>query len=316
LVHADRLKIMAGEGKQAQEAGDLGKAVEVWSSMVELLPPGSLQHERITQMLADAQAKTNATLGSPAPVPSPPSKAKKRSGIFVGLGAIGVLLLKLKWGLVFLLGKGKLLLLGLLQAKTFFSMGAAVLVYITAWGWKLAVGLVASMYVHEMGHVARLRHYGIPATAPMFVPGLGAFVRLRQPPRSPAEDARIGMAGPLWGLAASAVFLAVGTLAEWPSWRATAAVGAWINVFNLLPVWQLDGGRAWNALSRPQRGWVTVALWSLVVVAGDGLYVIIALAASLRAWAGKAPDQGDREAAWTYVGVALVLTFVNYVARL
>jgi Zn-dependent protease len=316
LVHGDRLQAMAAQATQAQSTGDLAGAIEIWTTMLDLLPPGSVQHKRIEQMIADAQAQL-ATPTSPASsAPSARPTSKRRTGLLVGLGAVALLLVKFKWVLIFLLGKGKLLLLGLLQAKTFLSMGLALLVYITAWGWKFALGLVASIYVHEMGHVARLRHYGIPATAPMFIPGVGAFVRLRQSPRSPAEDASIGLAGPLWGLAAALVCLLVGTWAAWPSWTAMAAVGAWINIFNLLPIWQLDGGRAWNALSRAQRGWTTAVLWALALWVGEGLFFILAVVASLRALAGKAPEQGDRGATWTYLGIALALTIVIYLAGL
>lgn len=313
LVHGERLQAMAAGATQAQSAGDLARAIDTWTSMLELLPPGSVQHQRIDEMIADAQTKL-ATPGKPAASAPAAKTTKRRTGLLVGLGAVGLLLLKFKWVLIFLLGKGKLLLLGLLQAKTFFSMGLALLVYITAWGWRFALGLVASIYVHEMGHVARLRHYGIPATAPMFIPGVGAFVRLRQSPRSPAQDASVGLAGPLWGLATALVCLLIGSLAAWPSWTAMAAVGAWINIFNLLPIWQLDGGRAWNALSRAQRGGTTAVLWILALGIGEGLFFILAVVASLRALAGKPPEQGDRNATWTYIGIAVALAAVIYLA--
>src|SRR6185369_768538 len=109
---------------------------------------------------------------------------------------------KFKWAVLLLLGKGKLLLVGLTQAKTLLSIAIALGVYTMAYGWKFALGLIASLYVHEMGHVAWLRRYGIPASAPMFVPGLGAFVRLKSHPPTPAQDARVGLAGPVWGAAA------------------------------------------------------------------------------------------------------------------
>ena len=64
-------------------------------------------------------------------------------------------------------------------------------------GIGFGVGLIASIYVHEMGHVFALRLYGIRATAPMFVPGLGALVRLHQYPIDAREDARVGLAGPV-----------------------------------------------------------------------------------------------------------------------
>ena len=310
LVHAVELKHLAAEAGRAESAGDTASAVEIWTRMLDLLPSTSLQHERLSKMLADGQAR----LQQSGPLPSQPAKPKagiaKKSGWLVGLGAFGLLLLKFKWVLLLLLGKGKLLLLGLFQAKTFLSMGLALWVYIMAWGWKFAAGLVVSIYIHEMGHVAWLRRYGIAATAPMFIPGVGAFVRLRARPQTAAQDARIGMAGPLWGMFAAGAFLAVGHAAEWPAWLAIAAVGAWINIFNLLPVWQLDGGRAWNALSRRERGWAAAALWLLALLASDGLFFIIAIAGTLRAAIGRAPEKGDRGALLMYVGLAAALTLL------
>jgi len=110
-----------------------------------------------------------------------------------------------------------------------------------------------------MGHVAELRKFGIRATAPMFLPGLGAIVRLHQYPQTAREDARVGLAGPLWGLGASVATLALYYATQLPVIAAIATVGAWINLFNLLPVWQLDGARGFRSLSRPQR-WVALAV--------------------------------------------------------
>ena len=110
-------------------------------------------------------------------------------------------------------------------------------------------------------------------------------------------------------------FLIVGRAAGWPVWLAIASVGAWINIFNLLPVWQLDGGRAWNALSRRERAWASAALWLLAILAGDGLFFIIAIAGSLRAFSGRAPEQGDRGALVWYVGVAAALTLIMRLAH-
>src|SRR5439155_143942 len=83
-------------------------------------------------------------------------------------------------------------LLGLTKASTLFTMLLSAGVYWAAWGWKFALGVVLSIYVHEMGHVQALQRYGIKATAPMFIPGVGAVVRLKQYPASP-RDARVGL---------------------------------------------------------------------------------------------------------------------------
>src|SRR6185295_15634917 len=102
-------------------------------------------------------------------------------------------------------------------------------VYWSMHGWPLALGLVLSIYIHEMGHVAMLRHLGIDASAPLFIPGVGALVMLKQHITDPLTDAKIGLAGPVWGLgaglAAGAVYLVTGA----SIWLAIAQLTGFIN---------------------------------------------------------------------------------------
>jgi Zn-dependent protease len=273
------------------------------------LPQNSAQH---AQVLAKVRALSDRVPKSASAMTTRPGGATPRSGWgkwLAGAGATGLLLFKFKAVPLFLLGKGKLLLVGLTQAKTFFSMAITVGVYTLAFGWWFALGLVVSIYVHEMGHVASLRRYGIAATAPMFIPGIGAFIRLKQHPATPAEDARVGLAGPIWGTGAAAVALALGHALDLPILVAIGRVGAWINLFNLLPVWQLDGGRAFSALSRRERAIAAGGLFVLALFAGDGLLFILAIAAAVRAWIRSAatPSVGDRGVLVTYLGVAAAL---------
>jgi Zn-dependent protease len=191
----------------------------------------------------------------------------------------------------------------------------AVGVYAMAFGWKFAVGLIASIYVHEMGHVERLRHYGIKATAPMFIPGFGAFVRLKQYPATPREDAQIGLAGPLWGAGAALAFLLIGKYSGHGGAVAIARVGAWINLFNLVPVWQLDGGRAFNAFSRQQRVLTTVLLWALALMHIDGMLWLLALGATFRAAPKNAPAEGHAFSFIEYTSLVLLLVGIMLVAR-
>jgi Zn-dependent protease len=179
-------------------------------------------------------------------------------------------------------------LAGLTKSGTFLSMFLSLGVYWAAFGWKFAAGLIASLYVHEMGHVAALHRLGIRASAPMFLPGFGAFVRLQQHPVDAREDARSGTRGadlgPRGALVAAAVFFAT----QAPIWGAIARVGAWINLFNLLPIWQLDGGRGFRALSRGERFWVTGLLAALWFWTGEGLLVLLLLVAGFRAFGAEA----------------------------
>src|ERR1700681_1730159 len=146
----------------------------------------------------------------PAPDASPhPNPWRSR---FTKSGAGGVAAWKFKTILLLALTKGKLLLLGLTKISTLLSMLAMFGVYWVAYGWPFAAGIVLSIYVHEMGHVIALRRYNIAATAPMFIPFFGAFVRMKQYPANVVEDSRVGLAGPIYGLGAAVAAWLLGLL--------------------------------------------------------------------------------------------------------
>src|SRR4029077_13138631 len=117
----------------------------------------------------------------------------------------------------------------------------------------------------EMGHVAMLNRCGIAASAPMFIPGIGALVQLKQRVDDPLTDAKIGLAGPVWGLGAALVALAVYEVSHAKIWLAIAQLTALLNLFNLTPVWQLDGSRGMHVLARSER-WALVAVVALMLL--------------------------------------------------
>jgi Zn-dependent protease len=321
LVHSDRLKALAAAATEAEARGELAGALAAWREAATLLPPAARQRQVILESVQRLSALVPAGAAVPpaavAPVadgasPGRPAAGSPRTKWAAGLGTLGILVAKLKWVLLLALGKGKALLVGLTQAKTALSMVIALGVYAAAFGWRFALGLILSIYVHEMGHVVWLRRYGIAATAPMFIPGFGAFVRLKQYPATPVEDARVGLAGPVWGAAAAAVALAAGALSDRQVLLAVGHAGAWINLFNMVPLWQLDGGRAFAALSQRQRGLVAATMWVLALAGADSIFYILAIAATFRAASvGNAPAAGDRRTLWTYlllaVGLALMV---------
>jgi Zn-dependent protease len=290
LLHGDELKQLAGDAERLQAAGDLVAALAKWRQAIDLLPPGSRQSQAIGAKVAELSRQVDV---APAPAIEPPRAGSMAARLLAPLGVLGLLLWKFKFVLVLVLGKAKLLLAGLTKGGTLISMLLSFGVYWTAWGWKFAAGLIASMYVHEMGHVAALRRLGIKASAPMFVPGLGAFVRMDQYPQSPREDARVGLAGPLWGLAAAVAAYGVHLLTAAPIWAAIARSAGWLNLFNLLPIWQLDGGRGFRALSTGQRWLVTAAMAGLWLATGEGLLALLALAGAFRAWADRGAAEPD-----------------------
>jgi Zn-dependent protease len=303
LVHGAALNQLKQDAETAARA-DFAAELAAWRSAIALLPPGSRQHAAVGDRI-DALTRSGGPAVSTPEMP--------RHGIWKwlgGLGPLGVLLWKMKFILIALATKGQLLLLGLTKASTFFSMLLAFGVYWSAWGMWFAAGLVLSIYVHEMGHVASLRRFGLSASAPMFIPGFGALIRLRAQRLAPHEDARIGLAGPMWGLGAAVVSLGIARVGGGPMYRAIAHTGAWINLFNLLPVWQLDGSRGLAALASVQR-WIVVLMFACAwTITRDGLLVLLVIAAAVRAFDSHAPSERDRGVLVQFVFLIAALAVV------
>ena len=152
----------------------------------------------------------------------------------------------------------------LLKGKFLISFLISAVVYTVFFGWQFGVGLVLLLLVHEMGHVIELRRQGVPASAPMFIPFMGAMVSMRAMPRNAWAEAQVGLAGPLLGSVAAAGVLIWADQVNSDLLRALAYVGFLLNLFNLVPVVPLDGGRAVAALHP--------AFWFV------GLFMVAALA--------------------------------------
>ena len=180
---------------------------------------------------------------APPPYVEPKKPAWRRAG---GLIAAAALLL-FKFGAKL---KGLLLLLPKLKIfTTSASMLVSIGAYALIWGWKFALGFVLLLFIHEIGHVIQLRREGIPASAPMFIPFLGALVAMKELPKDAGAEARVGLAGPVLGTLGCLIPLALYGITDDELFKALAFVGFFLNLFNLLPVLPLDGGRAMAALS-------------------------------------------------------------------
>ena len=306
LVHAQRLTQLAADAQAAAQRSQNAEALRLWREALDLLPPNSNQYAVIVRKIEALGRIAAPSAGSPS---QPPSTGLRKLG--AGGAAIGLLLWKLKFIVLFVATKAKLLLLGLTKAGTFFSMFLAFGVYWAAFGWPFALGLVLSIYIHEMGHVEALRRYGFKATAPMFIPGLGALIRLRQHPVNSREDARIGLAGPTWGLAAALAAYAIWLVSHRPIWGAIAHFGAWINLFNLLPIGSLDGGRGIRALSRGQAWALVLTIGATWFFAGEGLLLLLAVLAIAAALAKPPSIEGDPAMLGLFIFLVVVLSFLS-----
>src|SRR3954466_2955551 len=194
------------------------------------------------------------------PEPTERPSLIKRVGTVIAAAAIAI---------VKFAAKLKVLLVALPKLKI-FSTSATMLVSVAAysliWGWQFAFGFVLLLLVHEMGHVIQLRREGVPASAPLFIPFLGAVVGMKQAPKDAAVEARVGLAGPVLGSLGCLVPLALYEETGNKLFRALPFTGFFLNLINLLPVLPLDGGRAMAALSP--------AMWAIGFVLLAGIMVV------------------------------------------
>ena len=189
--------------------------------------------------------------------------------------------------LVLLATKLKAILLLLPKLKiltTSATMLVSIAAYALIWGWQFAVGFVLLLLVHEMGHVIQLRREGIEASAPMFIPFLGAVVAAKSLGDDAAAEARVGLAGPVLGTIGTLIPLALWLATGAEFWQALTYVGFFINLLNLLPVLPLDGGRAMAALSP----WVWFAgyagLVALTFIFPNPILILILLIGGYETW--------------------------------
>ena len=142
---------------------------------------------------------------------------------------------------------------GFLSLK-FFGIFIAVGGYALIWGWKFAVGFVALIFVHEMGHYVEAKRQGLNPSLPVFIPFLGAYVALRGGRIDPWQNALVSLAGPIAGTAGAAIVFAVGKSQHSQLLLALAYTGFLLNLFNLIPIGFLDGGRVLQSIRALLRG--------------------------------------------------------------
>ncbi|HXN00953.1 MAG TPA: site-2 protease family protein [Candidatus Dormibacteraeota bacterium] len=196
-----------------------------------------------------------------ADIPAQPdSKRGRRNGMAAGILAfLGLVLSKLSYvGLLVLKFKGLWF--------TVISTGVTALIYAQLFGWAFGVGIVLLILIHESGHVVVARIIGLPVTLPVMIPFLGAFVSMKQQPRTVAQESIMAIGGPVLGSIAAGLcylgYLTMPSSSTGQLLRALAYFGFLINLFNLIPLTPLDGGRVTSLLSK----WFNVA--GLVLAAG------------------------------------------------
>lgn len=227
---------------------------------------------------------------APAPEPSGWRRTVKK------LGPVGVVLLFV----ANLFGKLKfvlwpLLKFGLPVLKTGGTMLVSVWFYAMTWGWWYAVGFVLLIFVHECGHLVVARQFGLKVGAPVFIPFMGAVIALKDAPRNAWVEACVGLGGPLLGTLGAAACEGLFQLTGNPLFRALAYTGFFLNLFNLVPIGFLDGGRIATALSP----WMWLAGFAIMLAVTalrpNFLLILILLLSLPRLWSLFRPKSDEEK---------------------
>lgn len=187
-----------------------------------------------------------------------------------------------KWALsaffLFILTKLK----GILVLFKFSKIGGTLITMLLSIGayalmsplW-FAVGFVVLILIHELGHSIAAKQKGLPVSAPVFIPFVGALINMKRHPRDAVTEAYIAFGGPLLGSVGAAVFLVIGTLLQSKLMISLAHTGFLLNLINLLPIHPLDGGRIATAVTRWL--WLAGLVGGLIVIydLGSWLFLII-----------------------------------------
>lgn len=215
---------------------------------------------------------------------------KKKDKTKAGLAAILIAILaKSKVLILFLIKTMKLDVV--LQLFKLGSMGGTLVTmalmawaYASAYGWSFAVGFVALIFIHEMGHFLAAREAGVEVSAPVFIPFMGAFISMKGKPANAEIEGKIAIAGPLAGTLGT-LFVALAWLVSGNDlFKGLIYINLIITLFNLIPFGFMDGGRVASAISG-KFGIVGLILFgTLALLSHNPVLVVLLLFGTINAW--------------------------------
>ena len=293
LVHSDRMEQLAAHARSLEAHGDWQEARERWLACLPLLPPQSQQAVWIRDHIRQLEA--GKPLAQAQPGHATPQWVKR-------LGPLAPIAL--------LLAKFKTFLLAIFKFKFLLSFAAYIGLYWAAFGWKFGIGIAVLVFLHEMGHFIDIKRRGLPVDMPVFLPGLGAYVRWQAMGVTLETRAAVSLAGPLAGFLSSAVCLLLLYQTGNGIWGALARTGAWFNALNLAPVWILDGGSAAYALSKIQRALILVVSAAIGYALGEGVFFLVTAGAAWRLFTHDAPEEPSTGITAYFLAVLTALAVV------
>jgi len=295
LLHATTLEQLSSSARLHEERREYAEARGDWLKALELLPPDSSQAEWINGNL-----KRLETLAGAASAVDRHAWAKK-FGPFAPL--------------IVLLANSKFLL-ALFKLKFLLSLGAFVAFYWALYGVRFGIGFAILILLHEMGHFIEIKRRGLPAEMPVFLPGLGAYVRWTALGVSNQTRAYVSLAGPMAGclgaVACALIWLKTGDAL----WLGLASLSAMLNVLNLIPIWVLDGSQAIIALNRNERIVLSAAAVLMAAYFSQPLFLLVAAGAAYRLFTKDIPQAPSHAATAYYLIVLAALGYLIALAPL
>lgn len=253
LVYADELQQISFHAKSYERNQQFLEARDEWNSALKFLPEDSKQAIWIREHVADL-ARTGDEWAESGQAAEAKQRATKASAI------------------AFLISFALFIAFESMLGGLAFGIGFSVLIL-----------------VHEFGHFVDVKRRGMQADLPIFIPGMGAFVRFRSAVISPEVRAGVSLAGPFAGFLSAAGCAAIWYFTGERYWAALAQSAAWLNLLNLTPVWILDGGQAASALDRGQRAVVLAAAVVLWALTRETVFFVVAAGALFRVFAKDTP---------------------------
>jgi Zn-dependent protease len=295
IIYSGHLRTIALQATTAENEQHFDEAKSLWRQALEWLPPGTKQAEAVNAKIATLDARTQSQDEFKA-------KWTKRLGPLAPA--------------FFFLVKAKSFLFLLFKAKFLLSFIGFFGIYWVLLGWKFGLGMTLSILTHEMGHYVAAKRRGLKVDLPVFMPGLGAYVRWYSQGVTLDTMSGIALAGPffglLFGLVCAGVALVAPNSSLAPLFEAIVHVTAWLNVLNLIPVLGLDGAQATYALDRTQR-WLVLAT-SLIFfgLLHELMFLLVGLGMAWRIWSGGFAEKPSSKTMVQYVLLLFALGLMMY----
>ena len=295
IVYAEHLRNIAIAATADENAKKWPEARAIWQQTLVWLPPGTKQYAAVEQRISLIDARLKAA-------------ADKKAQWTRRLGPLAPLLMAASYL--------KTLLLFAMKFKFILSFAGFFLLYWGIFGWQFGLGFAVSILIHEMGHYVAAKRRGLKVDLPVFLPGLGAYVRWYAMGVSLEDLSGIALAGPFFGLLIGCAFAgiakAVGEPAGEGIFSALAHTTAWLNLLNLIAFFGLDGAQATHALNRMQRWLILATALIFYGLLHEGVFVAIAAGMAWRIWSGGYPEQPSTKTLTQFVLLLFGLGLLAY----